>query len=365
MTDEARKALADKCELWPNANLQPEENRAVIAALRSQPGTLAREEVAECIAQWLHDETAHPEAYPNHTWPETERDDGQREGGFVKIVPLHGQEYFRDIARRLVRQFGLALTPSHEAEEIKRLQADARANGATIQRLSKRAIEAEQHLRTIIDAVHRAAPKAGTQEPVAWTNEAQLGFLKDPAYADIPMAMWGKPWKSGNVALYAAPQPASVASHDATRDGETIQALLDLLNPLHGELDRQTYYERLHSNFDAPRDAEYSVNITVQMERDLTQAVLILEQRKRAASPVRADREGDGVAQTSRELAETQAHLALRNTDIGIVLSALRFLEEATGEKFDDEGGDVAAIERDYNKASSLPSTLCATPEGE
>lgn len=54
---------------------------------------------------------------------------------------------------------------------------------------------------------------AGTQEPVAYTNEAQLGFLKDPAYADIPMAMWGNPWKSGNIALYAAP-----ASHGATRE---------------------------------------------------------------------------------------------------------------------------------------------------
>lgn len=59
-------------------------------------------ERVETIAQWLHDETEHPESYPQHTWPETERDDGMREGGFVKIVPLHAQAYFRDIARRLV-----------------------------------------------------------------------------------------------------------------------------------------------------------------------------------------------------------------------------------------------------------------------
>lgn len=66
-------------------------------------------------------------------------------------------------------------------------------------------------------------------------------------------------------------------------DPETIQTLLDLLNPLHGSLDRQTYDEKDKQNFDAPADAEYAVNVTAQQERDLTQAVLILEDRKRQA----------------------------------------------------------------------------------
>jgi hypothetical protein len=83
--------------------------RIARAIVRSLPD--ARETVAEDIAKWLHDETGHPDSYPNHTWPETERDDGQREGGFVKIVPLHGQAYFRDIARRLVARFALAAPP--------------------------------------------------------------------------------------------------------------------------------------------------------------------------------------------------------------------------------------------------------------
>lgn len=64
-------------------------------------------------------------------------------------------------------------------------------------------------------------------------------------------------------------------------DSETIQTLLDLLNPMHGEIDRQTYDERYKQGFDAPDDAEYNVDITARMERDLTQAVLILEARKR------------------------------------------------------------------------------------
>lgn len=64
-------------------------------------------------------------------------------------------------------------------------------------------------------------------------------------------------------------------------DRETIQTLLDLLNPLHGSLDEQTYDEKVDQNFDAPADAVYSVEVTAQMERDLTQAVKILESRRR------------------------------------------------------------------------------------
>lgn len=62
-------------------------------------------------------------------------------------------------------------------------------------------------------------------------------------------------------------------------DRETIKTVLDLLNPLHGSLDEQTYDEKVKANFDAPRDAEYNVDITAQQESDLTQAVCILESR--------------------------------------------------------------------------------------
>lgn len=71
--------------------------------------------------------------------------------------------------------------------------------------------------------------------------------------------------------------PCPECGRSAQLDRETIQILLDLLNPLHGELDRQTYDQKVRENFDAPADAEYSVDITARMERDLTQAVLILE----------------------------------------------------------------------------------------
>lgn len=45
-------------------------------------------------------------------------------------------------------------------------------------------------------------------EPVAWTNEAQLGFLKDPQYAHIPMAMWADRGFIDDIPLYAHPQLA-------------------------------------------------------------------------------------------------------------------------------------------------------------
>lgn len=68
-------------------------------------------------------------------------------------------------------------------------------------------------------------------------------------------------------------------------DRETIQTLLDLLNPLHGSLDKQTYDERMAEELEIPRDREYAVDVTEGQERDLTQAVLILEDRLRQTSP--------------------------------------------------------------------------------
>lgn len=72
-------------------------------------------------------------------------------------------------------------------------------------------------------------------------------------------------------------------------DRETIQILLDLLNPMHGEIDRQLPAQFTDEReWDAPPDREYSVNITAKMERDLTQAVMILERRLRDFIPLTA-----------------------------------------------------------------------------
>jgi hypothetical protein len=63
-------------------------------------------------------------------------------------------------------------------------------------------------------------------------------------------------------------------------DRETIETLLDLLNPLHGFLDRE-FSEG--GPEEAQRDDEVAVNVQVGHERDLTQAVMILQDRLRHA----------------------------------------------------------------------------------
>ena len=103
--------------------------------------------------------------------------------------------------------------------------------------------------------------------------------------------------------------PAALSAPVPSPDGagETVQILLDLLNPLHGELDKQTYDEKLAQNFDAPRDAEYEVTITAQQERDLTQAVCFLESRLRLPS-------GTGAAEPNAQMLE----YARRLNDIAV-----------------------------------------------
>lgn len=63
-------------------------------------------------------------------------------------------------------------------------------------------------------------------------------------------------------------------------DKETIQTLLDLLNPLYGALDKRTM-DLPEQNYpaDFSREDEFDVLVTRGMERDLTQAVSILQNR--------------------------------------------------------------------------------------
>jgi len=46
--------------------------------------------------------------------------------------------------------------------------------------------------------------------PVAWSNEHQLAYLKDPQYSEIPMAMWAKRDGRADVPLYRLPPAAPV-----------------------------------------------------------------------------------------------------------------------------------------------------------
>lgn len=105
-------AQEDSARLWqsisppePLASPAPGPAEPVVKMLRDLSG----EELVDDIAKWLHDEGGFAESWAGRTWPEHAEDTGQREGGWVKIVPLDTQARFRDVARRLLRH--PALTP--------------------------------------------------------------------------------------------------------------------------------------------------------------------------------------------------------------------------------------------------------------
>jgi hypothetical protein len=120
----------------------------------------------------------------------------------------------------------------------------------------------QPHLRNRPYGLEQSAPEPCSDVTV----EELLEWLHQPQYTDG--------YLDHDHARHMA-AAATLIEHNA----ETIQMLLDLLNPLHGSLDRQTYDVRLAENFDAPRDREYDVTVTAQQQRDLNQAVVILEQR--------------------------------------------------------------------------------------
>lgn len=81
--------------------------RQRLAALANLAPTDA--EAIERAAQWLHDEGGFGDAWFNYTWPEHPDDTGQRDGGWVRIVPSDVQAKFREVARRMLKRFPAAL----------------------------------------------------------------------------------------------------------------------------------------------------------------------------------------------------------------------------------------------------------------
>ena len=119
-------------------------------------------------------------------------------------------------------------------------------------------------LRAAIKAIKKATIDGRVCDDVAWFD--QITTLHD--FCDQALE---------------ASLPAPATAEGEVADRETVQILLDLLNPLHGNLDRQTYDQKVDERFDAPPDAEREVTITAQQERDLSQAVCILESRLRSS----------------------------------------------------------------------------------
>jgi hypothetical protein len=61
-------------------------------------------------------------------------------------------------------------------------------------------------------------------------------------------------------------------------DMETVQTLLALLNPLHGELDEQMYEAKNVGSGPIPEESdEFEVVVTLKQEEDLARAIVILQ----------------------------------------------------------------------------------------
>ena len=95
------------------------------------------------------------------------------------------------------------MTPAQDATAL----ADKEIGKQLGEYLGMSDIDAED-VAYIRNLVSTPSASAGPQaEAVAWTNEAQLAFLRQRDCADIPMAMWAKESSSSPIPLYAHPQP--------------------------------------------------------------------------------------------------------------------------------------------------------------
>ena len=67
--------------------------------------------------------------------------------------------------------------------------------------------------------------KLKAQKPFAFTNSAQLGYVKDGMHPDIPLAMWptNTTYSGANIKLYTHPLPPD----DVVRDAERYRWLRD------------------------------------------------------------------------------------------------------------------------------------------
>lgn len=144
-----------------------------------------------------------------------------------------------------------------------------------------------QQLDLIVAALRTPLPATASREAIENLRKIELEKL------DVIDNERDRIWQGGKISGISAAlalAPVQSATREAL-DGETIQTLLDLLNPIHGALDYQIHINSEGEHvYDAPPDYEHSVTVLAQQERDLTQAVLILENRKRSTS---TDKRGD------------------------------------------------------------------------
>ena len=148
-------------------------------------------------------------------WAETTKENAQRilrERNYcLEVRPLYAAPSDLEITKAEImaigdtvttlRKIGAAPSACREALDVPKIMEVVRS------RWNFEEYEFDAIEKVLLDPECAAALSAAQSsgEVIAWTNEAQLGFLKDAAYAEIPMAMWAKRSGSADVALYAAP----------------------------------------------------------------------------------------------------------------------------------------------------------------
>lgn len=201
----------------------------------------AREALIETIAQFLHDEGGFGDAYPDHSWPEHPDDTGQREGGWVKLVPIDAQAQFRDVARRLATMLP-APAPAQEAvEAVAKAIAGQRAirmieaNGGDPTRIKAWNVDARDRQDAAAAIAALSTPpepasdpcKLAAGEAVAWkytdADGVEFSDMKWPAGVVVAQGWTETP-------LYATPQPPEQCANIAQKseeEPELIERLLD------------------------------------------------------------------------------------------------------------------------------------------
>jgi len=147
------------------AHAAGEDTGATVHHVSVQQGGEEADRIEAC-AQWLHDEGGFDDAWTQHTWPEHPDDTGQRDGGFVKIVPSDVQAKFREVATRLLKRFPGALS-SQQASGLRRIATDPEE------------LQSQADAEIVFPSVQQAAGEgAGEYPPFVWFTPADNSSRK-------------------------------------------------------------------------------------------------------------------------------------------------------------------------------------------
>jgi hypothetical protein len=112
--------------------------------------------------------------------------------GFYEREDMAEQAFWRFIDELILNERRAAMDASAQGEQSVPAQEQQ-------ERIAELQYEAGMY-KSLYDNLRAQVPDA---VPVAWTNKAQLGYLKEPTYRMVPMAMWAKPSGAADIPLYS------------------------------------------------------------------------------------------------------------------------------------------------------------------